>query len=101
MVVLFETIIYPFFKVCIPSMLKRIGLGMGVAIVGLLVLFVTDVYGYNQKLTHHFSNVSELDNCYLVNDSLEEDVNISAHALSIIMLIAALAEALVFIASKA
>lgn len=103
MVAVFETVIYPFFKVCIPSMLRRIGLGLGVAILGLLVLFVLDVYGYNQLLSSqiHVSNFSHVEfNCYLVNATLEQQVHISAHVISTIMLIGALAEALVFIASK-
>lgn len=108
MVVIFETVIYPFCKVLIPTMLTRIGIGMGVAIVGLLVLFVLDVYGYNQLLNvdaihiivrNDSSNGSLMDyNCYLVNDSLEEQVNISVHAISSVMLLGALAETLVFIA---
>lgn len=108
MVVIFETIIYPFFKVLIPSMLKRIGIGMVVCIVGLLTLFVLDVYGYNQLLIVEQvnilpitsgSNVSHMAyNCYLVNNSVEDQVNISVHAISSIMLLGALAEAFVFIA---
>lgn len=81
-------------------MLRRIGLGLGVAIVGLLVLLVLDAYGYSQLLSTEFHNAT-LDvelNCYLVNATLEEYVHISAHTISIIMLIGALAEALVFIA---
>ena len=106
MVAIFETVIYPFCKVLVPTMLKRIGIGMGVAILGLLTLFVLDVYGYNKLL-----NIEEIAiipigangslveyNCYLVNDSLEEQVNISVHAVSAIMLLGALAETLVFIA---
>lgn len=106
MVALFETIIYPFFKVCVPSMLRRIGLGMGVAIVGLLVLLVLDVYGYNRLLSSQIttgdpSNVSYVEfNCFLVNDSLEQQVDISAHAVSSVMLVGALAETIVFIAGE-
>ena len=105
-VVIFETIIYPFCKVLVPSMLKRIGIGMGVAIVGLLVLFVLDVYGYNQLLNVDAVNVitdpsngSLVNyNCYLVNDSAEDQVDISVHAITSVILLGALAETLVFIA---
>ena len=102
MVAVFETVIYPFFKMCIPSMLRRIGLGLGVAIVGLLVLLVLDAYGYNQLLDTDSLNVTRHEelNCYLINATLEEYVHISAHAISVIMLIGALAETLVFIAGK-
>lgn len=112
MVAVFETVVYPFFKVLVPSMLRRIGLGMGVAILGLLVLLVLDVYGYKQLLnselvevvlgSSHSSNSSngsvvELS-CYLVNGSVEEQVGISVHAISSVMLLGALAETLIFIA---
>ncbi len=104
MIVVFETIIYPFFKAMIPSMLKRIGLGMCVAIVGLLALFIMDVYGYNRLLNNgsmgvNFTNSSQVElNCFLVNDTTEHLVNISVHAVSVIMLSGALAETLLFIA---
>ena len=104
MIVIFEVVIYPFFKAVIPSMLKRIGLGMGVAIVGLLVLFVLDLYGYNRLLDTgssavHLTNLSRVElNCYLVNESSENLVGISAHAISAVMLLGALAETLFFIA---
>ena len=103
MIVIFETAIYPFFKACIPSMFRRIGLGMGVAIAGLLLLFIVDVFGY-YKLRH----TSNLDSnstafvensCYLVNGTTEQQVDISVHIMPAPILLAALAETLVFISS--
>lgn len=105
MVLVFETVIYPCFKTVIPSMQKRIGLGMFVGLVGLLVLLVLDVYGYNRLLnegsvvTNFTSNVSHVQlNCYLVNESKEESLDISVHAVSAVMLLGAVAETLLFIA---
>ena len=116
MVAVFEAVIYPLFKVCIPSMLRRVGIGMCVSIAGLLVLLVLDVYGYNQKLydggvsnfdsaedyfatslISNGSNGSEY-NCYLVNGSTEQQVDINVSVISAVILLAALAETLIFIA---
>ena len=89
-------------------MQKRVGLGMCVAIIGLLVLFIMDVYGYNRlqnsgsvaaNFTSNFSHI-EL-NCYLVNGSAEENlVDISVHAVSAFMLLGALAQTQLFIGGK-
>ncbi len=83
-------------------MLKRIGIGMSVAILGLLILFTFDLYGYNHNLSTagFLQNTSDVSSyCYLVNDSSVEVVTgISVHAISVLMLLGALAETLVFIA---
>lgn len=103
MVALYETIIYPLLKVCIPSMLKRIGIGMVVAIAGLLVLLAMDVYGYNQLINNQTAlpNVSNMSlSCYLVNSSIEQQVDINVHVISFVMLLAAVAETLIFIAGR-
>lgn len=114
MVAVFEAVIYPLFKVCIPSMLRRVGIGMCVSIAGLLVLLVLDVYGYHQKLrtssaedyfassviSNNGSNGSGVVeySCYLVNGSTEQQLDMNTSVISAVILLAALAETLIFIA---
>lgn len=107
MVAVYEVVIYPFFKAIIPSMLKRIGIGMVVGILALLALLALNSHKYNTStsstITSNTINASNGTQCNLLiteDNNMEDQVNISLQYIAIVLLMAALAETLVFIAGK-
>ena len=87
----FEFLIYPIFRKCIPRINKRIGLGMAVMLIGHSLLLVIDVYSHDHK------NISGNNSC-MFND-ISTHVNLSPYYLVPVIVIVTIGELFTLIAT--
>lgn len=100
-----EFVIRPLFSKFIPSMLKRVGLGIIVGLAGTATLMLMDVIGY-KEITGSGVNSTEIFTqtnfnktlCYLVNGETDEILDLSSSIVAIPYIMVALSEVLLFLA---
>lgn len=99
MVSFYELVIYPLLGNFIPTMLKRVGLGMIVGILATGSLATIDMLAYEHPYSDEM-NTTETYYCYLVNGSSQIQFDLSSFFIALPIILLTLAETLVYIACE-